>query len=75
MCVPTAAICNGSTECPNGADEANCRIVETECRPDELLCGAGECVFRNKLCDGVTDCSDGADEEDCSKYSEGRICI
>ena len=54
-----AQICDGTTDCINGADEFGCPF------PDRFHCApnvTAEWVHIDKVCDSVKDCSNGADE-------------
>nr|ASX95053.1 vitellogenin receptor [Conopomorpha sinensis] len=60
ICLPLTAVCNGTSECPNGTDEAGCDSLcpphMFHCRDDRL------CLPPRKVCDGKVDCKDGSDE-------------
>ena len=54
-----AQLCDGTTNCRNGADEFGCPF------PDRFHCApnvSAEWVHIDKVCDSVKDCSNGADE-------------
>ena len=56
---PLENVCDGKTDCSNGADEFGCPL------PDRFHCNSNvtaEWVHVNKTCDSVKDCSNGADE-------------
>ena len=54
--IPSVYECDGTAQCANGADEADCPVG---------LCGNAS-LDSADLCDGVTDCADGSDESDCA---------
>ena len=57
--LPLLAVCDGKTDCSNGADEFGCPL------PDRFHCDpnvTAEWVHIDKVCDSVKDCSNGADE-------------
>lgn len=45
-------------------------VCESECHPNQLICGNGCCLDKSLECDGVKQCSDGLDEEHCSKLNQ-----
>ena len=52
-------LCDGTTDCRNGADESGCPFPERfHCAPNVTA----EWVHIDKVCDSVKDCSNGADE-------------
>ena len=54
-----AQVCDGTTDCINGADEFGCPFPERfHCAPNVTA----EWVHIDKVCDSVKDCSNGADE-------------
>ncbi|XP_069768233.1 transmembrane protease serine 6-like isoform X2 [Narcine bancroftii] len=68
----TDGYCDGSEDCWDGGDEANCgshstiQTTEQQCLAGKMVCPDGNCVNKyNGFCDGVPDCSDGSDEWNC----------
>ena len=62
--VPVGTVCDGYSDCYNGADEEMCYL--------HWVCPSGQLISPLALCDGYDDCDDGADEffED-----EGGPCV
>ena len=58
-------LCDGSRDCDDGSDEADCRI---ECGRGFLACGGGTGVESRRRCDGHRDCSGGEDEAGCREH-------
>ena len=57
--IALAQVCDGTTDCINGADEFGCPFPERfHCDPNVTA----EWVHIDKVCDSVKDCSNGADE-------------
>ncbi|KAL5263790.1 hypothetical protein ACHWQZ_G005004 [Mnemiopsis leidyi] len=57
--LPFKQVCDGQTDCSNGADEFGCPLPERfHCDPNVTA----EWVHVDKVCDSVKDCSNGADE-------------
>ena len=82
-------ICDGLTQCLNGADEVDCHLLEFhKCELDEFQCRNGMCIPIEFAFDAMSDCMDGSDEQeldelhkryyDCSKKStydcDDRLC-
>lgn len=82
-------ICDGISQCQNGADELDCHILEFhECEPDEFQCRNGMCIPIEFAFDAMPDCMDWSDEQeldeiykryyDCSRKStyecDDRLC-
>ncbi|EZA50647.1 Serine protease nudel [Ooceraea biroi] len=81
QCIPWSRVCDGMTECRDGADEAietcsnkhkmRSKKIADECTVSQLRCESGECVSKSSFCDGKVDCSDGTDEPvmcTCAEY-------
>ncbi|CAL4087896.1 unnamed protein product, partial [Meganyctiphanes norvegica] len=62
-CVSPYWICDGSNDCPDGADEQGC-LVES-C--DGFSCWGDICIPATWRCDGHEDCKDGDDEYGCGE--------
>lgn len=54
-----AYVCDGLIDCPNDADERDCRA---------FVCASGESPTNALACDGRRDCADGSDERGCAPY-------
>ncbi|XP_049268922.1 MAM and LDL-receptor class A domain-containing protein 1-like [Rhipicephalus sanguineus] len=65
-CIPSALLCDGVKDCPNGLDE-KCGST-MQCKENEFYCATGypgTCMPRSLLCDGREDCDGGSDESLC----------
>ncbi|KAL3248107.1 hypothetical protein MRX96_056679 [Rhipicephalus microplus] len=65
-CIPSALLCDGVKDCPNGLDE-KCGSA-WQCKEDEFYCPSrspSACMPRSLLCDGHEDCAGGSDESLC----------
>ncbi|CAF1547490.1 unnamed protein product [Adineta steineri] len=57
-------ICDGFTQCTNGADELNCHLLEFfKCETDEFQCRNGMCIPAEFAFDATPDCMDSSDEQ------------
>ncbi|CAF4151493.1 unnamed protein product, partial [Adineta steineri] len=57
-------ICDGFTQCANGADELNCHLLEFfRCETDEFQCRNGMCIPIEFAFDATPDCMDRSDEQ------------
>jgi hypothetical protein len=57
--VPSDFVCDGVSDCTNGADEKGCVAAPA------FHCKSGGTVDGSYRCDGYPDCSDGSDEAGC----------
>ncbi|EEC11514.1 low-density lipoprotein receptor, putative, partial [Ixodes scapularis] len=65
-CIPSALLCDGVKDCPNGLDE-KCGALN-QCEQSSVFCPSGSpdrCIGRDLLCNGRVDCTDGSDESLC----------
>ena len=64
-CIGVQHRCDGTMDCPNGEDEANCN--DYTC-PGYYRCrGQLFCIPLDKVCDGLKQCPQGDDEMFCGK--------
>ncbi|CAF0736628.1 unnamed protein product [Adineta steineri] len=57
-------ICDGFTQCANGADELDCHLLEFfKCETDEFQCRNGMCIPIEFAFDAMPDCMDSSDEQ------------
>ncbi|KAL4218463.1 hypothetical protein ACF0H5_023197 [Mactra antiquata] len=64
-CISSDLLCNGVSECSNGADES---VPICGCLPNEFQCNSTSCIDVIKRCDRHPDCHDGEDEINCETY-------
>ncbi|XP_039594902.1 low-density lipoprotein receptor-related protein 5 isoform X2 [Polypterus senegalus] len=60
-CIPMAWRCDGTAECEDNSDEANCPV----CSATQFQCAKGQCIELSLRCNGEIDCQDKSDEQDC----------
>ncbi|CAF1016779.1 unnamed protein product [Adineta steineri] len=61
-------VCDGTTQCQNGADEIDCHLLEFQkCEPDEFQCRNGMCIPVEFAFDARPDCMDWSDEQQLSE--------
>lgn len=70
QCVPADSPCNGTRECDDGSDEAEC-----SCKRGEFRCRDKHCITLAQRCNGFIDCEDGEDEFNCGEYSGWALCF
>ncbi|CAF4083547.1 unnamed protein product [Adineta steineri] len=57
-------VCDGFTQCANGADELDCHLLEFfKCETDEFQCRNGLCIPIEFAFDATPDCMDSSDEQ------------
>lgn len=59
-CIDSGEVCDGTEDCSNGRDEADCG-----CGPGLYTCDDGQCIHAAFVCDHVVNCNDGSDERNC----------
>ena len=83
-CVHDSLVCDGSSHCMHGEDEANCEHICSDnittcmsncqhrdlcfCSPDYFQCSSGGCIPLQKLCDKIVHCTDASDEPPTCVY-------
>ncbi|TGZ69507.1 hypothetical protein CRM22_003711 [Opisthorchis felineus] len=63
VCLQPGNVCNGSPDCPDGADERGCE--DSWCGWPDFTCNKNECISPALRCDGREHCSNGSDERGC----------
>uniref|UniRef100_A0A452F8B2 Low-density lipoprotein receptor-related protein 2 n=1 Tax=Capra hircus TaxID=9925 RepID=A0A452F8B2_CAPHI len=70
LCITASWRCDGTRDCPNGADEIGCPT--SSCHSNQFLCPNEQlCIPESWVCDGEDDCNDGADER---RHCPGITC-
>lgn len=80
-CIDGSKICDGTSDCVNGADEHRTICENALCPDRSFRCRYGACVSESVLCDGFIDCLDGSDEAEslcinlkCPKCKNFIVC-
>ena len=64
-CISKILRCDGTKNCPNGEDEADCK-KSNHCPLNYYQCEDGECIEDSLRCNYQFDCRDKTDERNCS---------
>uniref|UniRef100_H2YAY4 EGF-like domain-containing protein n=1 Tax=Ciona savignyi TaxID=51511 RepID=H2YAY4_CIOSA len=65
ICRPLSWVCDGYTDCSDGADEAERTCADHTCESHRHRCPNGRCIPISFVCDFDDDCGDGSDEQGC----------
>ncbi|XP_070570703.1 low-density lipoprotein receptor-related protein 2-like [Ptychodera flava] len=77
QCIVKKKRCDGTQNCVDGSDEANCAFLVDEngnCPSFTFTCGDGTCINPYFQCNVRFDCPDGSDEINCIPPEFGSGC-